>query len=351
MFCKICGTQLSDDSKFCAVCGTKVEPIQTEATVAPVVPAKKKVKPIAIILPIIAVMLVAAIALGVVFFGGKNSSDDNQTDKENITISEKSDDTDNENDMNSQQTQTDKVPEEKYYIPVKYTYTYSSLSDGERITENEDILWSYGSVKRNSGTYKFNSDGQLTEESYNPGTEFFWQRTYTYSDGRLSKVDDDTFYSYDSNGNITHITDKDSDWAINYFYDSQNRLIKRTVDGDDDDFYYEYPDDKTVVVTAYEGTPDQYTCTLYYNENGNLIKRIICEGELVEESNYEYDENNNLKTIKVSSNEEDDKYAEFTWAEGTKEQALFAKNNMSELAPCDAAPYNFTNAELMKIPE
>ena len=72
---------------------------------------------------------------------------------------------------------------------------------------------------------------------------------------------------------------------------------------------------------------------------------------MVEESNYEYDENNNLKTIKVSSNEEDDKYAEFTWAEGTKEQALFAKNNMSELAPCDAAPYNFTNEELMKIPE
>lgn len=244
--------------------------------------------------------------------------------------------------------------EEKYYIPVKYTYTYSSLYDGKRITENEDILWSYGSVKRKSGTYKFNSDGQLTEESYNPGTERFWQRTYTYSDGRLSKVDDDIFYSYDSDGNVIRINGEyngEVSWIRNYIYDSQNRLIKITAEGDDDDFYYEYPDDKTVVVTAYEDTPDQYTCTLYYNENGNLIKRIICEGEYVEESNYEYDENNNLKIIKVSSNEGDDKYAEITWAEGTKEQAMFAKNNINELAPCDAAPYNFTNEELMKIPE
>ena len=303
------------------------------------------------LIAIIAVLVAIIVGLsGFIVFDKLNNRPDTAKGNSDKEISEEISNKPNEND-NSQQVST---PDGKYYIPVKYTYTYSSLSDGERITENEDILWSYGSVKRKSGTYKFNSDGQLTEESYNHGTERFWQRTYTYSNGRLSKVDDDIFYSYDSNGNVIRINGEyngEVSWISNYIYDSQNRLIKITAEGDDDEFNFEYPDDKTVVVTAYEGTPDQYTCTLYYNENGNLIKRIICEGELVEESTYEYDENNNLKTIKVSSNEENDKYAEITWAKGTKEQALFAKNNMSELIPGDWAPYNFTNEELMKIPE
>ena len=97
MFCTKCGTQISDSSKFCSGCGAPVAPAVQEP-VAPVVqepvapvyspapeafsyapaadnapaPAKKKGKKAKIIVPIIAVIVAAAIAVGAFFmFGNK----------------------------------------------------------------------------------------------------------------------------------------------------------------------------------------------------------------------------------------------------------------------------------------
>ena len=76
-FCSKCGNELTEEAMFCSVCGCSGETTEEVETVQPnveidnqpvIVPPVKKKNPIKFIIPIVAVVLIVAIGLGIVFF-------------------------------------------------------------------------------------------------------------------------------------------------------------------------------------------------------------------------------------------------------------------------------------------
>ncbi|MBR3802882.1 MAG: zinc-ribbon domain-containing protein [Clostridia bacterium] len=319
MFCQKCGSQLNDGSKFCTTCGAPVAPVVQEPVapvvqepvapvvlepvapvvqepVAPVVlepvtpvyspapeafsyapaadnapaPAKKKGKKAKIIVPIIAVIVAAAIAVGAFFmFGNKKYY--------MSTMTQYSYDEDGEIDSTYKM-----VLYGKFMFPLEATYEDDSivfeLDDDNKIislkeeTEDEsysiDIEYEKEDGKQVGKGSKKSDDGekQTIEVVYESKDEF---TVTTKTDGELNKK----YHCYinDDGYSVTEIEDTYS--RSIFIYDGINLIEQKDYEREDEDDDFELT----------------YSTTNEYNKAGYLIESVI-------EYNYDdYDES--YKTV------------------------------------------------------
>ena len=103
-------------------------------------------------------------------------------------------------------------------------------------------------------------------------------------------------YSYDTNGNMTKEIYKDNDeiiQTVNYIYDNNSKLIKKTVDTTE----YDY--------TTWEEIPKTYEYDYIYDASGNWTKLEVRDGdEITETYTITYDENGNVNSLVQTSGDQ-----------------------------------------------
>ena len=158
----------------------------------------------------------------------------------------------------------------------------------------------------------------LVEETYHSTNGGFYDdRTYTYDkNGRLlsdEAIDDSTYYTYDSkgnviqtvyrgsgsndfyrnytfdkNGNLASMSNSSEDWGEytrSFTYDNSGRLVKEIYEDEDE---YDYDEDE-----EYKNYPSIYTYK--YSQDG-LLYKVTCKenDKTVSEKTYNYDEKGRL---------------------------------------------------------
>ncbi|MBE6783303.1 MAG: hypothetical protein E7536_04765 [Ruminococcaceae bacterium] len=239
------------------------------------------------------------------------------------------------------------------FIPIKCIY--KNTTDGTSETIN--FVWSENSVTAKAKTFEFNNNGQLLEytNSNARGPSMSGNISFTYSDNKLASIiKGNSIYQFNyENDNISSFKDVDTEgyigFSANFIYDTNNKLygIETFDEGEYDGEAKITYNSNSVVINYLEGTPDSYCETIYYN-NGKITKLIT---ESKDEIIFEYDENNNLKTMKTSDGE----IIEIIWGEGTKKQSLFAKSNLHSFVQIEGNyqydhydfPYYLNNNEII----
>jgi len=211
------------------------------------------------------------------------------------------------------------------------SYNTAGLPDAR--TDEDGVISSfeydavYGRLSRridhegNYINYNYDAQGNMVEQSYYDPTDnrTNWKRS-SYQDpahtmpGKLFKSinPDDTFtqYEYDSEGNITSVTDPNGNTTF-YDYDALNRLttvsqpgsvvtsydydthgnLSSVMDAQSQVTAYEYDDMDRVLTTT---SPDTGTAAYAYDEAGNLTNKTDAKGIAV---GYAYDLLNRLTNV------------------------------------------------------
>ena len=277
MFCQNCGTQLSDGSIFCPNCGTKIEQAQpatpvVEQPVAPaapfaeqpftpadptvmVVPApseppKKKVKPLAIILPIVAVIIVAAIVFVVFFFNKKDSSGDAETPADTtVTTTTATNNTEIDDESNDAEVPPEPQSIKKYY---DHKLTYYSYDEFGEIYETS--IYTY------YGKFEF-----VLEDIYETEESLYTEKYLLDDENKIIA------YEY-----INHYEGEPAEYSADIVYETINGKQVGTGSYVDDsgvlyeiEIVYNSEDDFTITCTADGELSIKYTC--YIDDNGYAV--------------------------------------------------------------------------------
>lgn len=174
------------------------------------------------------------------------------------------------------------------YTETIYTYNNKVLV---KVEEYDKVSGELGVTE-----YIYDDNGNVIEEKYSGGRQ---QEDIEYY-GSIK-------YVYDEKGNMIEyieIRSSGEQGSIKYHYDSDNKLIKTTVAGEDNDLY-EYDDNGYLVRIKKLGiTESFYFDERYINDsNGNMIEEKHFDCEFIDGSweekmtywkDYEYNENNVL---------------------------------------------------------
>lgn len=257
MYCKKCGNQIADGSKFCNSCGAQ----QNAPEISAVQSSAKKSLPIG---AIIAIIIAAVIIIGGVIGG--------------------------------------------------LVYKYNSSNGENNIPAEIDAN---GEVQNNSGAEKKNNGYVLVKEEYTGGWEPNYVKTIEYdSSGRISgEIKKDQFgnedknydYKYDEQGNAVSCSCVDSEeekFQITYEYDKNGNCILQTTAFDDscsEIIEYKYDEHNNIsYIRKTLSNDDEYentqTRTLKYEDNKcvQIDETAIFEGETFYNIyKITYDENGN----------------------------------------------------------
>lgn len=196
---------------------------------------------------------------------------------------------------------------------------YYEFSNGEFQEYMDEIKSQEGSVLSWVEYEYGNSDNLIKETNFNESGNISRYTEYEYdkSDKLIKKTDFKsdgsitgyTGYEYDSSNNLIRKNNYDADGNvksyIEYEYDSKNNMIKECNYSSNNNlsyyFEYEYDDSNNMIKqTRYssDGNVNYYT-DYEYNSSNNLEKSIKHSGGTLVTTDYYYDENDNLISVKM----------------------------------------------------
>ena len=216
---------------------------------------------------------------------------------------------------------------EKTVLKPKYegekivSATLEGMINGQEGTATVEID-EYGNVTTVSGEadgeeflseyeYKYDKDGNKLKETFYIDDEKIYMHTY----------------KYDEYGNVYYekYTDYDSDESTVTIYEhvyEDGKIVETVCEEDDREIYtakFEYNANGDVVWSEYE-YPSRFETSEYtYNEDGNLVKKVVFYNE-DEEYRFEneYDEDGNLTKSEVYHQDELESYTEYYWYANAK---------------------------------
>lgn len=306
MFCRYCGEEIKEGSKFCAKCGHTVE----KKTVTE---DKKWVKKIFVIIILFFTILVM---IGGRLIGTEKSAKD-KSKKDKIVVVEKK--------TCDAEGNTLEQTEYEYDINGKLEEKiYSNLTDG--ITKKYQYQYEYGEDERISKQIETNSvtgEAFNTEYEYNEAGEIKKEVVYnseekvTYWDEKNEKGNQIKFiyydedngyhhkeYEYDEFENEIRYVSYNEDGSIQYEslkeYNNKNQKVSEheTIMGTDGgnyvyDYAYEYNDAGQLIKEIhYEEYGESNWIAYEYNENGDVIKVTSYCIEYISYDNGPYQKNN-----------------------------------------------------------